>query len=50
MLNTITWLENLEELQLGVDARQIVEQIKLENHMVSRCARSLSTKENSKLG
>ena len=32
MLNTITWLEKLEELELGVDARQIVQQIKLENH------------------
>ena len=32
MLNTIAWLENLEELELGVDARQIVKQIKLENH------------------
>jgi len=31
MLNTIAWLENLDELQLEVDARQIVEQIKLEN-------------------
>ena len=46
MLNTITWLENLEELQLGVDARQIVEQIKLENHKgIEMCKKFVNQRE-----
>ena len=46
MLNTITWLENLEELELGVDARQIVQQIKLENHKgIEMCKKFVNQRE-----